>query len=121
MPELLLTLLVATSLCLLILAVVAIYTALDLRTTLRRVNAMLPVAESAIRDARRVLHRTRRIVQRSDLAARQVETIVHRACEVFGGILDRVAPLKTSVERLFFRHQNGAGPVRYKARHKHRQ
>jgi hypothetical protein len=110
MPELLVLLLAVSNLCLIILAVVAISTALDLRTTLRRINAALPEAIAALHDARRVLHRTRQMMQRGDLAAKHVAGVVHQACEAVSGVLERVAPLKATLERFIPNgHRNGAG------------
>ena len=110
MPELLVMLMAISNILLIILAVVAIGTALDLRATLRRVNGVLPDAEATLRDARHILHRTRQMAQRGDVAAKHVAAVVHQACEALSGVLERVAPLKASMEGLFFRrHHNGAG------------
>jgi uncharacterized protein YoxC len=120
MPELLVILLAISNICLIILAVVAIGTALDLRATLRRVNSVLPDAEAALKEARHMLHRTRQIAQRGDLAAKRVATVIHQACDAVGGVLEQITPLKQSVEQMFFRrHKNGAGsePRRHHRRH----
>lgn len=110
MPEFLAFLLAVTNIFLIILAFVAIHTAMDLRATLRRINAALPDAEAALRDARQVLHRTQRMMRRGDVATEHVAAVIHRACEALGGVLDTVAPLRSSIERLVFRkHTNGAG------------
>ena len=117
-PLLLLLLLgvITASLC--FMTVTLFVTARVLRTTLRRVDVILPEAEQALREARYSLRQARRLLAKGDRAAQHVESVVHRACDAAAAALERIVQLKGSVEHFVMgRLGNGAGA---EPRHHHR-
>ena len=97
-----LLLLAINSVCLALTAMAVVITARELRTTLRRLNAVLPEADRALREARRSLHHVRRITASGHQAARRVETVVHRACDIASDALERLAWVKSQTEHVLF-------------------
>ena len=67
--------------CAVAMTVTMVWTARDLRRTLRRVNTILPTAEKALRDVHQALDHVRRLLTRADRATRHVETVVHQVCD----------------------------------------
>ena len=98
------------SLCLMTLTIILFVTALDLRRTLHRINAILPEAGQTFHEAARALAHVRRLISRVNVAAREVEGVVHRACETASETLEEVA-LAGQRARLAFTKWvgNGAG------------
>jgi len=67
--------------CAVAMTVTMVWTARDLRGTLRRINALLPSAERALRDVHGALDHVRRMLMRADQASRRVEGVVRHACD----------------------------------------
>ena len=70
----------------------------ELRRTMGQLRARLPQCDQALAEARRTLAHLRRLLARSDHATRHVEGVIHKACDVAAGIIDRVVFLKEQAE-----------------------
>ena len=108
-------------LCLISLTAVLLVTARELRLTLRRINAMLPDAGTTLHEAGRALIQLRRLVSRANVAAREVETVVHRACEMASETLEQFDLARERARAAFTKWvRNGAG-VEPRSNGKHRK
>jgi hypothetical protein len=101
--------------CVLIMTVAVVAAASDLRRVARRLDAVLPAAEQALRESAHVLGRLRRLLTRTDRVAARAEGIFERACSVADEALERVTALRTkalhSLNRLIGNGHHGAGAV----------
>jgi len=108
-------LLVVISGCTLIMTAAIVAAALDLRRVARRIDAVLPAADRALRESAQVLGRIRRLLTRADRVAARVETVCGRACEVADHTLERMTALRTraleSLNRLMGNGHHAVGAV----------
>ena len=98
------------SICLITLAIILLVIALDLRRTLHRINAILPDAGTTLHEAGRALVQVRRLISRVNVTARDVEGVVHRACETASETLEEFALARQRARSAFTKWVgNGAG------------
>ena len=112
-PALAMLLVSLATLCLIIITVTVVMTAAELRSTLRRLEAVLPDAGEALRELRRSSRQVRQILTRANMATRSVEGVILRACEAASEALERVALFKESAQQFWatrFGHGAGAEP-----------
>lgn len=103
------------SLCLIVMTVTVVRLTCDVRTTLRRVNLILP-------EARRSLQHVRRLLTRTNRATQHVEAVIHAACDTASGALTQMGRWKDRarvvVSRYIGNGGHGAGAV---PRRRHRR
>ena len=112
-PAVTLLLFSAATICLVVVTVTVVMTAAQVRSTLRRLDALLPDAGEALRELRRSGRQVRQILTRTNMATRSVEGIILRACEAASEALERVALFKESAQQFWsarFSHGAGSGP-----------
>ena len=103
------------SFCLIVMTVTVVRLTCDVRTTLRRLNLILP-------EARRSLQHVRRLLTRINRATQHVEAVIHAACETASGALARLGLWKDHVQAVVNRYVGnvgngtGAGPRRHHRR-----
>ncbi len=108
------------SLCMVAMTVTLMLTAHDIRRTMRRLHAMAPAADQALREAQRVLTHARRLLARAGGATRHVESVVQQACETATETLERFNVLKLNTARFLGKwvgNGTGAEPRRHHRRH----
>ena len=108
------------SLCAVAMTAAVLLISRDLHRALRRVNAMAPAADEALREAQRAFRHARRLLARAGRTVQPVEAIVRQACEAAAETLQRFRALRLSTERLLGKWVgNGAGaePRRHHRRH----
>lgn len=71
------------SACMVVMTVLCVMMAQDIRRAMRR-------ATTAFARCDRMIRETQRLVGHADQTARQIEGIVHRACQTASGVMDRV-------------------------------
>ena len=74
----------------LMMALVVMSAARELRRTLQRIQAMLPSCECAVQEARGTLTEARQLLARANEATRHVESVIHKTCDAAAGIVDQV-------------------------------
>ena len=93
----------------LVMTVTVLLAARDLRRTVRQASRMLPDCDKAVQEARRTLMSIRQLLARADHATRQVEGVIHKACDTASEVIGRVVFLKDKAEDfLAGRFGNGA-------------
>ena len=96
--------------CLVAMTAALCVTAWELRTTLRRTNAMLRHAEAAWREARQALRYGRRVLVRVGGVAAYAEAAAARLHDATSGALERMTTFGRHVRTLFgVQVGNGAG------------
>ena len=106
----------ATTCCLIAIALTIMWTAAELRRTLRRINTVLPEADQALRATRRSLERANRLLVKADRATTHVETVIHQVCDAASDSVDRFTRFKQRAQALWagrFGNGAGAGPRRH--------
>ena len=91
----------------------------DLRKTLWRVNAMLPSADQAIREAHRSLQQMRHLLTTTNHVTRHIETVIREVCDAASDTLERLVLLKGRAQD-FWRARFGNG-ARAEPRQHHRR
>jgi hypothetical protein len=76
--------------CLLVIAVVLVWTTCEVRATLQRLNRLLPEADRALHEAHRSLSEASQLLARGNAAAHHVETTLRRACDGVSAALQRM-------------------------------
>ena len=97
--------------CLLVLALISVYLAIQLSRTLRYLNRLLPDAHDTVRDVGRVVRRVDRVLGRLDGATHAVEGVVRRGWGMAREALDGMASLTQRARRILrqrFGMENGA-------------
>lgn len=105
-----LAVLILLAVCAVIMASAALFMAVEMHRTLRRVNGLLPQWRAAVREAHTLLARTNR-------ATRDIEHLVHQATTTALGWLEQAAAFRHKAEsfitaRLGNGHHAGAEPRR---------
>ena len=95
-------LLAVIALCLIVITVLAIRTAAELRRTLRRINALMPSAGRTLRETGELLASTTRISQ-------HVESIIEKASGAASETVDGLLGLKARLSQLFRKVIHGQG------------
>jgi hypothetical protein len=96
--------------CLVALTVTAILTAIEVRRTLRRVNAILPEAERALQEAHHAFRHSRRVLAGAARTTQYVETVAQQLCEAASDALHRVSFLRNRAAAWIAGHVgNGTG------------
>ena len=109
-PLVLLALLVVVTACVLAMTIAVALTAWEFRRTLRRVNAILPGADRAIREAHRSLEQIRWLLTRTNHVSRHVEAVIHQGCDAASDTLRRFLRMKEQAQAFWAaRFGNGAG------------
>ncbi len=112
--DILLGLGVVISLCLIAITIFLAIAALELRTTLRQFNRLLPGIDRIGRDVRRAFRQVGRILLAARRATGRVDAVIDQACGTAEEALARVQGLAAQA-RAFWGHQTngaGAGPRR---------
>ena len=76
--------------CLVIITITMTATASRLRLILRRIDAVLPSTEQAVREFRQSFRQARHLLAIANQAMRRVEVVVQRGCDAASGALDRL-------------------------------
>ena len=110
MSEPLLTLLLGImAVCLVAITVTIMLTAQELRRTLRRVNALLPGTDRALRDVQDSLRQTHQLLTMTTGTIRRIESVVRQACDLASGFLETAARLSEQAKGFWhLRSGNGA-------------
>ena len=82
----------------------------EMRTTLARMNAILPRYERIGRDAERALKRVSELVHKTAQAGEAVQSVVWRGLEAAQGAIEQVAAVQSKAKALWVnRFGNGRG------------
>ena len=96
--------------CLVSLTITVILTAVEVRRTLRRVNAILPEAERALQEAHQAFRHSRRVLAGAARTTQYVETVAQQLCEAITDALNRITFLRNRAAAWITGHLgNGAG------------
>ena len=96
--------------CVLAMTITIVLTAREFRRTLRRVNAILPGADRAIRETHQSLEQVRRLLTKTNHASAHIEAVIHQACDAASDTLRRFMRVKEQAQALWSaRFGNGAG------------
>lgn len=102
-------LLAIMAVCLIAITVTIIWTAQELRQMLRRVNALLPGTDQALREVHDSLRQTHELLTMTTKTVRRIESVVHQACDFVSDLLDQFRHLREQAKELWpFRSGNGA-------------
>ena len=105
--------LVILSLCAIAVTWSVVMTTFEWRCTLRRINGLLPDAQTMVKEAKQSLAHLRRVTARTDHMSKQVEAVAFKTCETVSGVIEQIAALKLqaehSVGRWFGTNGHGTG------------
>ena len=104
------------TICMVALTTVLSMTARDVRRTLRRINAMLPRCDEAIRDFHHAMGQAHQVLRQATQITKYVEAVVSKTCTAALEVIEPVLTWKGRAEAFFIeRFGNGArsGPRRH--------
>ena len=84
-------LLTLISLSAMVMTVILCVTAFELRRVLRRINAILPHCDETVLEAGRALGAARQLLVRTDDTARQMQSVVGKACHIASEVIEHMA------------------------------
>ena len=96
------------SICTVAVTMVLAITARDVRRTLRRVNAMLPRCDEAIRDFHHAMSQAHQVLRHATQITRHIDAVVSKACTAALDVLEPVLTWKDRTQA-FIAEQFGNG------------
>ena len=112
-------LLAVISMSLVILTWVIVVTARDLRRLVRRSAASLDTCEDTAREARFALAEVREFLAHANSAARRVESVMQKTCDVAAGVVAQVVRWKGKAQALWGGHRGNGHGAGVKAQQEH--
>src|SRR3989338_81002 len=92
-------LLAVLTVCAVITTATVAWAVLDLHRTLRRVDVLLPQADTALREAARALAHVRRALARTGHVSKQAESVAVQACDAMADAVRRFTQLKEHAQK----------------------
>lgn len=106
--------------CLLAITVTMVSTARAFRAMLRRLEALLPDADQALRDVPASLRHVRRLLARADWVTEHIESIIHQACDTTSRALEDVSALQRKAQGFFATRFGNGARVELRSHHRRR-